>query len=121
MAMRVLSQGETDLNWLNKVNATVINSGNYVHAVQIVAASTPYVEAVCRAQKSGATATTTPAENTGVIFLCSAVNTLTASFKIASGATLVLPKYGNLNTTYLAVNTVNDAISILYTTEKHAT
>jgi len=118
MGMREYQQGELQANWLSKANANAINSGNTTNGVQVITTSTPYVEAVVHAIKPGADVVTTPTNNAGVVYICSGANTLSGCIQLVSGNTLTLPDNGDLSDYYLAVATANDAISVVYMTER---
>ncbi len=100
--------------FLAKKNGTAIDSGTSVDALALVATSTPYHQATVKAMKPGASAIHVPSANTGNVWICSGLEVLTGAFMIVPGGSMPLPDNGDLADYYLAVNTLNDGVLIVY-------
>ena len=114
MAVRVPDPGELSPTFTTKSNATAINDGVAVSASALASSATPYRKATVRAMKPGSDALTMPTANTGNVWICSAAAVLTGAFRLTPGESLTLPDDSDLADFFLAVETANDGVLIVY-------
>ncbi len=118
MVTRRPDPGELDPVFTGKANPTAINNTNSVDALALTSSETRYSRATLKAMKPGGNALTKPTDNTGNVWICSGAEVLTGAFQLIPGASLELPPYGDLADYFLAVDTADDGVLIIYVNEE---
>jgi len=75
----------------------------------------PYIKATITASRPVTGATNAPVANLGTIWVCREATNINGAFPLEPGQSMALPDNCNLEDFYLAVDTIDDGLAIIYT------